>query len=965
MKVDLSCPIELWEYQLPDKEKPACSFTFYNLNERSISSIQITVTLFDDKGAVLSRRLERPMALDAKGRRPFVVTLDTQGLEVDAADLTIDKAWFDDGSEWRRAQEARLVDYAPNELPPNRRQEQLRYIAGPDAIGYPSDQGAVWICVCGRVNAAEEAHCRRCLRGKEEVFERFSPEAVQEAIDQREKELEEKARQAREEASRQEFVRQERARRKKRARRARTAVVTVALILGVATYLFIVLGLPELRYQTAKAAMVSGDLQTAREAFVALMDYRDAPDMIKECDLRTAADYVQTGEQAQVERALSMLTELDGYPGASEMMDEAHYQLARIALERKEYQQASDRLASLRGYRDADDLKNQADYQLALILMQKKDYEAAKLAFEALGGYKDAAAQAKECVYQPAMEAMAASDFDRAIDMFASIPGYRDSNEQRKQSIYRSALKSQLEGEYEFAYERFRLLGDYEDSSDQMKQSIYLAANEAKTAGKYDMAKELFETFPDYKDSADLAKECVYLPAVALMTEEKHDEAVKLFAQIPGYKDADDLYIQCIYRPAKAAADAGEYDEAIALFEKIPDYGDVEKLLRQAQYKRAGALEKAGDFEAAIDAYEALGDYSDAADRAKAATYAMAQEAFEAGQFANASSIFASLGKYSDAVTRVKECAYELALLVLQSGDLLGAYEALTAIEEHKPAEDKAKEIIYAHAASLASSGDLSGAAEAFALAGKYKDAADRRSESIYLQAAALMEEGSYQEAGALFHSISTYGDAKKKRDEAYDLWLAEKAGDAESMYDEGDFEGVVALLSELEIETLPKAYANVQTIYYDSNLKIARKLIEEDRSLEAYRYLIACRGFKNADELLNKNIYRVLGTWETEAGDRFAFYLNGTCVIKGEEFVFNMLNPYGISLGKSSDSLRRVYSYSNGGGSSKTMVLREDATEKPIRLTRVKQPELSPTESSEADLPEVDVETEEIAIGD
>ena len=55
MKVDLSCPIELWEYTLPAEDKPVCSFTFFNLGEKAISSIQIELTCFDPEGTVLAR----------------------------------------------------------------------------------------------------------------------------------------------------------------------------------------------------------------------------------------------------------------------------------------------------------------------------------------------------------------------------------------------------------------------------------------------------------------------------------------------------------------------------------------------------------------------------------------------------------------------------------------------------------------------------------------------------------------------------------------------------------------------------------------------------------------------------------------------------------------------------------------------------------------------------------------------
>ena len=168
--------------------------------------------------------------------------------------------------------------------------------------------------------------------------------------------------------------------------------------------------------------------------------------------------------------------------------------------------------------------------------------------------------------------------------------------------------------------------------------------------------------------------------------------------------------------------------------------------------------------------------------------------------------------------------------------------------------------------------------------------------------------------------------------------------------------------MQDQDIEALPNAYESLRTMYYDSNLKVARQLIDEDRALDAYGYLIACNGYQNADTLLDKNIYKILGTWETSAGVRYGFYLNGTCIIAGEQMYFNMFNPYGISTGTSQDDLTRTLSYSSGG--EETMTLREDATEKLIRLTRLRPPELSPTDDEPGDSvanTEVGVSTDDI----
>lgn len=945
MKVDLSCPIELWEYTLPAEDRPACSFTFFNLGDKAISSIQIELTCFDAQGAAIARKTERPMALGAAAREKFTVEIASEETNVDSVELIIEKVWFESGEEWRRAQQAKLIEYTPNELPPNRRLEHLRFVAGQDAVGYPSLQRQAWVCVCGRVNALDAESCIRCGRQQSEVFEKYSPEAVQQVIDAREQELEERARQAREEASRMEFMRQTTAKKKKRARRVRTAVLCVLLVLGSAAYLFVAFGLPELKYQTAVTTLQQGDYTQARVQFEALEGYRESETWLEECDLQEALDQIKKNTASSLETAMKTLRTLGDYPGAQDALTDATYRKACLLADEKDYEGAIAIFDELGDYQDSAERARAARYQIAKGEMENGDYESAAEKFAALGAYKDSAALKRECVYRPAKALMTQGKYDEAIDMFAKVSGYSDADELRLQCIYQSALNAQLAGDYDYAAQRFMMLGGYEDADEQMKRSIYLAANTARDSGSYEIARGLYETVLDFEDAADQVKECTYLPAKQTMAAEDFDSAAEMFKSISGYKDADELYVQCVYSSAAALAQAGEYDKAIALFETIPDYDDVTKQLRQTKYKRAEQLETAGKLTEAASAFDELGAYSDASDRANAARYAYAQQAFDEGEYAVAAERFEALGKYDNARTRVKECAYELALVSVKEGKLQEAYDALTAIEDYEPAKAKAKEVVYALGEELYEADSLLEAAEKFKLAGKYEDAPTRANTCVYEHAQALMDEGKYQEASALFDQISTYSDAKAQRNACYDLWLAERAQQASDAYAAGNYAGVLTALDDINMDNMPRSYSDTKTLYLDANLKIARQLIDEDRALEAYSYLMKCEGFKNADTLLNKNVYKILGTWETASGVQYAFYLNGTCRLAGVEQYFNMPGTYGIETGASADDLARTLSFVNGGKNSIT--IREDETGKVLRLTRVRQAEVSFTEDS------------------
>lgn len=43
MKIDLTCPVELWRFQLPTPEYALCAFLLYNLSAKPVASVQVTL----------------------------------------------------------------------------------------------------------------------------------------------------------------------------------------------------------------------------------------------------------------------------------------------------------------------------------------------------------------------------------------------------------------------------------------------------------------------------------------------------------------------------------------------------------------------------------------------------------------------------------------------------------------------------------------------------------------------------------------------------------------------------------------------------------------------------------------------------------------------------------------------------------------------------------------------------------
>jgi len=406
MKIDLTCPVELWQFKLPTEDFPGCAFLLYNLSEKPVTSVQVTLICLNEAGEVVSRHVERIQGLAGEAQSTFEIAVPVT-MEIPFCDLelVIEKVWFDDATIWRRGN-APLTDYQPNHLPNNRRLEMLRYVAGPDAVGYPQNQGAVWVCVCGRANAAHEDECRRCCRDKGQVFELFNQTAIDQMILDRENELAAKAKKAREDASEKERLREEALTKKRRRKRRIITVLLTVVLLGAAAYGIIYHALPYYRYVRANEQLTSGLYDEAKAAFVEMGDYRDAQALILECDYGKAVEHLEQATEDSLLTAQREFTALKDYKNSAELAQRACYERAHKRMAAKDYLSAAQLFEEVAGYSDARLKISECRYSHALALMEAKDYTAARAALLELGDFSEAAKMAVECLYRPAVEAM-------------------------------------------------------------------------------------------------------------------------------------------------------------------------------------------------------------------------------------------------------------------------------------------------------------------------------------------------------------------------------------------------------------------------------------------------------------------------------------------------------------------------------------------------------------------------------
>ena len=434
MKIDLSCPVELWHFKLPTAEYPVVRLNLFNLSEKAVTSIQAAFLCFDGEGQY-ARQVERIQGIQGEARSAFEVLCAIEdGERAASMDLIIEKVWFIDGTVWRRGT-GEMSEYQLRLLEPSRQLDMLRRLAGGDAVAYPSDQGAVWVCLCGRPNAASASACLRCGRDKHEQFSKYGKAVIETIIYRLDSEMEDKAHRAREEAGR---MQEEREKKElKRRRRIRRALITFLslILLAAGAWAVVTFGIPAYRYYQADQLMQRGKYDEAREKFLELGDYRDSADQASEADYRKAADFMRAGNATALRSAEELYLDLEGFRDSRDKLSQARYLRAGLLEVAGDYPEAIALYEQLGGYLDSGDRATQARYSWGRRLMEEFSYGAAREKMLELGNYKDASALADDCLYLPALDHLEKAEYEQAEALLLRLP-HRQAARLKLQETY-------------------------------------------------------------------------------------------------------------------------------------------------------------------------------------------------------------------------------------------------------------------------------------------------------------------------------------------------------------------------------------------------------------------------------------------------------------------------------------------------------------------------------------------------
>lgn len=907
VKIDLTCPAEVWRCELPREGFAACALTLYNLTDKLISSVEVTLLLLDQSGEEQTRLIYRAHDLHGAPAKTFQVTVPVEGEAAPAAaEAVVEKIWYDDSSVWRRGKNG-LREYTPNALPSGRELERLRDVAGSTAVGFPEEQNGLWLCVCGRPNGQETEECVRCHRSRRAVFEQYSREQIDRLVDEREQALSETSRAAREEASKLQLAREQEYERRRKKRRRAAVCAAAAVVCAGAVWAGVTYGLPYLRYRQAVSALEDGRYAEAQAAFADMGEYRDAADFLRKSRYLAAQEQLESGDEARITTARSVFEALGDYEGAAERVRECDYLLAGLRLEAGDIEAASALYTALGDYRDSAAQVTNCAYQAADKLLRSARYEEARAAFEALGDYSDAAEKAKQAVYLPGRAAVT-EDPDAAIALLGQLPGYEDADALLQQAYYRRGVALRDAGSLEEAGAAFRQAGDYEDAAAQVNACLYAPAVDAMAAKDYARARALLAQILPYEDATARWQTCTYQLALTAMKDTEYAQARTLLAELPeDYEDVAVKRQESWYQPALAAAARGDYQQALDYFAQVPDYRDSAKETNKARANLAEALREAGDYAGAIAQYELLGESEDVRKQLKLTRYEQAAALVESGSYAEAEALLTELDGYKDSETLLKKARYGMAEALQSSGDIAGARALFDSLGKYADAKERVQACDLLIASALETTGKLEEAAAGYEALGDYGDAASKAQEAYYALGEQAEQTGDALLAAEYFRQAGAYSDASARMDAAYDAAYAEPNANAHAAYDAGDYAGVLAALADVSLTALPEKYADLATISDEANYQLGVQRADAGDVYGALPYFRLIPTYQDVPERLARSCYMILGQWEDQDGRPYEFREDGTCVLAGEPGCF-AVTGYSMETGATLDALTATH---------------------------------------------------------
>ena len=255
------------------------------------------------------------------------------------------------------------------------------------------------------------------------------------------------------------------------------AIIGAAVIAVIAVILFVVYGLPAIRYSNGVKAFDSKDYHRAAEIFSKLDDYKDSDSYLKQANMAIDyADAVEAYNNGDYSRAAELFATLDDYKDSKTYRKQAdlgiHYTNANAKVQEGKYDEAIKEYINAKNFQDAKTLLLQTYDLQGETLFKDKQYAKAAEAFSNAGNnarvldcgvalveeqndYSTALTVLKNDTsekaqlylnYANGMLSMESEDYQAAIGFFANSTGLLDTDTRAVEATFQLAEKCLREG---------------------------------------------------------------------------------------------------------------------------------------------------------------------------------------------------------------------------------------------------------------------------------------------------------------------------------------------------------------------------------------------------------------------------------------------------------------------------------------------------------------------------------------
>ena len=240
------------------------------------------------------------------------------------------------------------------------------------------------------------------------------------------------------------------------------------------------------RYDQGTELLYQKDYEQAREMFLALGDYRDAPDRAAYAEKGIAYTEAKAAmDKGEYETAAAGFEKLTGFEDAGALAEEcrnaAAYTEGKALFESGSYTEASEAFTRANGYKDAEALAEETRraiaYESGKALFDEGSYAEAVEELEQAGDFKDSHSLILECrvlmTGQEISDAMERRDYAGALELLDSKYGsavddhdalVKECNNRIKYAEAEELLKKGLNYS---AYKAFTALGSFGDARDR------------------------------------------------------------------------------------------------------------------------------------------------------------------------------------------------------------------------------------------------------------------------------------------------------------------------------------------------------------------------------------------------------------------------------------------------------------------------------------------------------------------